>query len=163
MIGWAVLSLASATEPTSEVRDDGTVVVKINVEATPTEVKALLADTEGAAMDISADLLSVTATQRGACEEVRRETRGVFRPFEMKVLKCPTPNGFVESLVASDDFSAYQSTWSVQPGVTGSDVTYSVRTELNAPVPGAMVRKGVLDGARNAIVNLARKLGLARR
>ena len=101
--------LAHANDHGASVSIDaeGVVVARILVPATSDEVRALLADTSGRLAALSPDTLSVISTPDGACEMVDRKTRGIFRPFAFRAQRCPTANGWQETLMQSDDFTAY--------------------------------------------------------
>jgi carbon monoxide dehydrogenase subunit G len=148
---------AFAADPAVTVWPDGTVAATVVVDAPEAQVRAALADSAACAR-LSPDVLSVHVAKQGRCDEISRETRGMFRPFHMLVRRCPTPTGWSESLVQSDDFSSFSSDWSVAPSAEGTTVTYSVKTELAMPVPEAMLRRSLSSAAKTVLLNLVKKV-----
>jgi hypothetical protein len=165
---WAYLALAlssaaMAAEPEVAVEKDGTVEVRLTVDASTSDIRLVLADTDGVYSKLNADIYKTEAKKTGTCEEVQRQTRGVWRPFNFRSLRCPTKAGFTETLIDSPDLAGYDSTWELKSTQDGTEIIYRVRTQLNSGIlPMAMVQKGTLAGAKETVVNLAREL-LARR
>ncbi|MFT4623441.1 MAG: ribosome-associated toxin RatA of RatAB toxin-antitoxin module [Myxococcota bacterium] len=149
------LATAADNEVAVTIDDRGHVVARIQVPASSDEVRALLADTGGRLAALSTDTLSVTTTQDGNCEMVDRKTRGIFRPFAFRAKRCPTENGWQETLVQSDDFTAYESEWQVGESSEGTtEVVYRIQTEINAPVPNSIVRTNLKTAAGNMLRSL---------
>ena len=149
-------SLAIAgDDATVSVDDRGHVIARIQVPATTTEVRALLADTEGRLAQLSPDTLSVKSTPDGDCEMVERRTRGIFRPFAFRAKRCPTERGWEETLVESGDFTAYEAEWELEEQEDGTtEVVYRIQTEINAPVPSSLVRSNLKTAAGNMLKQL---------
>ena len=154
---WWIAAVVLAAEPEVRVESDGTVVATVVVAAQPTAVRALLADGVDATR-LSPDVYDVRATPAGACQLLDKETRGIFRPFHLRTRRCPTDAGWTETLIGSDDFTAFRS--SVDVAAVGSDtrVTYRVRTSLAVPVPQAALNRSVSESARAVLDNLVRRL-----
>jgi hypothetical protein len=154
-----IVTISAFAAPASPIiEDDGTVRMSMEIDASEADIRAILADTSGSLMDLSTEVLSVQSLPKGTCEDVKRETKGVWRPLKWRSLRCPTANGWHEELVTSDDFSAFETEWRLEAVDGGTIVTYRVRTELNMAIPQTVVRDGIVKGARNALVNLAKKV-----
>lgn len=155
------ITASAADEARVSVDDQGRVVARIAVAASADEVKAVLADPKGTLAALSPETLSVQTTTEGRCEMVDRKTRGVWRPFAFRAKRCPTAHGWTETLVASDDFTAYAAEWEVEDSDDGTtEVVYTIQTEINAPVPRALVRTNLKTAAGDMLKRLA---GLFRR
>ena len=160
---WAVLAAAlsgvsMAAEPETVVQSDGTVEVRMTVAAETEAVRELLADTDGVYSTLNTDIYRTQSEKRGNCEEVRRETRGVFRPFKFRALRCPSKDGFTETLLGSDDITTYDTSWQLTSTEEGTNIVYRVHTELRSAFPRPLVLQGTLAGAKETVVNLAREL-----
>ena len=153
---WAAPASAS-DQAVVHITDDGTIVAKMAIGATEAQIREVLADTEGALAGLSPEVLSVEAVPKGTCEEVTRRTKGMFRPFKFRALRCPTSNGWKESLLESSDFGAYASEWQLTPNGSQVEIVYTIKTELNAPVPAALVRSNLRDSAKGLVERLAKK------
>jgi hypothetical protein len=160
---WAALAVAlsrasMAAEPHVVVQSDGTVEVQLTVAASTEAVREILADTSGVYSTLNADIYSTESKQRGNCEEVRRETRGLFRPFKFRSLRCPSEAGFTETLLDSNDLTIYDSSWELTSTGEGTKIVYRVHTELRAAFPRPLVLQGTLAGAKETVINLALEL-----
>jgi hypothetical protein len=154
---WWIAAMALAAAPDVRVESDGTVVATVLVGAEPAAVRALLADGVDATR-LSPDVYGVRATPVGDCQLLDKETRGIFRPFHLRTRRCPTAVGWSETLVGSDDFTAFRSSVEVAPAGSATRVTYRVQTSLAAPVPQAALNRSVSDSARALLDNLVRRL-----
>lgn len=148
---------ALADEPSVAVDDDGTVKVSMLISASEVNIREVLQDIEGELADLSPDVLSVEIVKDGRCQEIARSTRGLFRPFRFRSLRCPTAHGWHESLIESGDFSAYFTDWSVIETDAGTEVVYTVHTELYI-FPKPIVTRTVVQSAKQQLIKLARKV-----
>ena len=139
---WTLFALAAA--PAVVVESDGTVVATVVLDASEAEVRALLADSVAAAR-LSADVLEATASTHGRCEQMEISTRGFLRPLTVVTLRCPTADGWRETLLRSDDFTRYVTEWRISTVVGGTRVEHRVNVGVDLPVPEAAVRQGLLD------------------
>jgi hypothetical protein len=154
---WLLVGTALASAPVVTVDADGTVVGVAVVAGDEAAVRALLGDVEReAGLSPSVQSVEVEA-EEGSCARVRKTTRGLFRPFELVVLRCPTDAGWREDLVRSDDFSVYATEWRIAPSDAGTRVEFRVRTTVNVMVPAAAVRAGTVDATRAALVKLGER------
>jgi hypothetical protein len=159
MIWTLLVSIARAQDPSASVEADGTVVVSAVVCATPEAVRAVI-DDPVALGKLSPDVLA-TRPEAGApegCQRLSRETRGLFRPLRMLLVRCRTESGWREQLVSSDDFSTFGSEWTLTPTAEGTQVVYRVKTEVNYPVPKSTVTAAVKEATLNTLRNLVKKV-----
>ncbi len=159
---WILAGAVHATTPEPEVRIDaeGRVVATVTLNAQPESVRAILADTAGALKDLSPNTLSVEVSDEGACELVRRHTRGILQPLVFQSRRCPTDEGWEESLVQSEDFEHYEAMWAVRTTDSGTEVTYRIGTVLTAPVPQVLVRRNLKQAAGTILQRLVARLSL---
>ena len=160
LIGWVLVGPVSAatSEPVVHVDDAGRVVAMVIVDASPEQVRVILADTAGSLKDLSPNTLSVEVTSDGPCERVDRQTRGIFQPLTFQAKRCPTADGWEETLVESDDFEHYEALWSVRTTDAGTEVIYRIATELTAPVPQVLVRQNLKQAAGTILRALVARL-----
>jgi carbon monoxide dehydrogenase subunit G len=157
MVALSLIAIARAAEPSIAVEDDGTVVGRVEVAATESEVRALLTDPVTAG-SLTPGVLSVSPTPQGACTLLDVETRGPWDPLTYRGLRCPTADGWEQHLVASEDFARVDVHWKLAPTDTGTAVEYRVNTAITAPVPARLVRRGVEQSARETLVALVERL-----
>jgi hypothetical protein len=144
--------------PRTSVDEDGSVVGQMVIEATQEEIRHILSQIDNL-RELSTEVTIVESHRKGRCQEVERTSRGVWRPFRWLALRCPTAQGFSESLVQSTDLSHYETEWVLEEMGESTNVTYRVHTEVDhVMVPNAVVRSGMLSGVKNAVVNLAKKV-----
>lgn len=162
----AVLLLASpilAQEPTGTMDDAGVASIQVVLPESEAEVRAALADPEWAAA-LPPEVLSVETLGAGRCVTLGVTVKGAWDPLHYTAERCPTAKGFKYRLLQSESITSYEAEWSLTPHTGGgTEVTYRVRTEVDLPVPRAMIRKGVLASARHTVVALVRKLTERRR
>jgi len=152
-----VSPVTHAAQPTVAIGQDGVVAVSMLIEAPEGNIRSVLNDVEGALADLSSDVLTVEVVKDGPCQEIARSTRGLFRPFRFKSLRCPTARGWHETLIESGDFSAYSTEWSLVQTEAGTEVVYRVHTELYI-FPKPVVTPTVVQSAKEQLVRLARKV-----
>lgn len=164
MLGSLLLALALSPAaladepPTVQLSGDGTVEARLRLPAEAgAEVRKVLAD-PAALGQLTSEVLSVETVERGSCQEVTRRTRGMFRPFKLRALRCPTAEGWEESLLEGSDFKAYATEWRVVETADGTEVIYRVRTELDVAVPQAVINQNVVQSTRNQLIKLARRV-----
>ena len=160
MTWWVLAGTANASMPEPEVHVDneGRVVAVVTVLAPPEQVRSILADTVGALKELSPNTLSVEVTPEGPCELVNRQTRGILQPLTLRSKRCPTPDGWEETLMESDDFEHYEALWKVRSTEKGTEVTYRIATVLTAPVPQLLVRQNLKKAARTILQGLVARL-----
>jgi hypothetical protein len=154
-IGVAVPALAE--EPEVAFRDDGTVVGRLVVDATPDQVRAAIGEVQGKVR--VTNVLDLKLIPDGACASITRTTRGLLSPMTMKTRLCPTPDGWREWLVESSDFNAYETTWKVSPQEGGrARVEILVKSELSFLAPKALVRQGTVKGIHESFAAVLARL-----
>lgn len=144
-----------------QVQPDGdTIRGSLTVAASPAQVRAALAD--GAALAAtSPEVRGATARPAGACEALHLEVSGLFSPFDVHTLRCPTATGWTETLVESSVFSAWETSWTVTPTADGgARVDYAVRTVLDLPVPASLVRDRTARSVRICLDRVAARLAV---
>ncbi|MBM4390862.1 MAG: SRPBCC family protein [Deltaproteobacteria bacterium] len=149
---------ALAQDPSTLVESNGTVVVECVVPQSEAEVRALLADPQRAGA-LTPEVLQVQTISRGDCLTLGVTVKGAWDPLTYTSQRCPTAHGFKFKLLESDDITAYEAEWKLapQPG-GGTRVTYRVLTEVDLPVPKSLVRKGIIDSAKETLKSLVRQL-----
>lgn len=157
LAGWLSVPAfgADTSDIVVEVRADGSVAGTIFVPAPYPEVHTYLEDPERTAR-LTGDTFEITIQRDGSCNDVRRKTRGLFSPLHLHTKRCPTAQGFDEQLAGtSEDFHAYRAQWELAEGRMGTEVTYTVTTDVNLPLPKSFVRSNVITGVKQALQNLA--------
>ena len=151
-----------ATEPVSAVDPSGIVSVTVVVPQSEADVRAALSDPERAAA-LPPEVISVTTLARGNCITLGVTVKGAWDPLHYTTLRCPTPGGFKYRLLQSDSITAYEAEWSLVPHAGGgTEVTYRVHTEIDLPIPRALIRKGVLQSAKDTVMALIRRVSAGR-
>ena len=152
------LSAALAGDPVPVMDSNGTIVVKTMVPYSEADVRAVLADPEQAVL-LPPEVLGVTTLARGKCVTLGVTVKGAWDPLKYTTERCPTAHGFKYKLLKSDSLTAYEAEWTLlpQPG-GGTEVTYRVRTELDLPVPQALLRRSMLRSAKDTLLALVKKV-----
>lgn len=155
-------TMALADDVVAEMDSRGLVTATTVVPDSQAAVLAALRDPEQAAA-LPPEVLGVSTLTRGDCVTMSVTVKGAWDPLKYTTQRCPTAKGYKYKLLKSDTLTAYEAEWSLAPDVSGgTHVTYQVRTELNMPVPKMLVRKGMLQSAKDTIVALVRKVTKAR-
>jgi hypothetical protein len=155
---WLVYA-AVAAEPTVTVSDDGTVICRAFIAANEAEVRAALADPVKAAL-MTPDVNSASATNAGDCVRMKVETRGLWSPLRYTALRCPEKKGWRTTLEKSDDFSAMESSWRVEPADGGTSIELSVKSSPNLSVPKALITKTTQRSVLSTVKALIEKVRL---
>ena len=152
-------AVASAgDDPTMSVDADGTIVTQVNVQATPAQVRAMLADPVATTW-LSKEVRSVDATPRGACSEVHATVSAApLADMQYSSLVCPTATGFRQTLLSSPDLSQMSSEWTLSPSAGGTSITYRLHSQINGPLPEAFVRPSVERSALATVKALVARL-----
>lgn len=149
---WVTTALAGPA--TTEVVDD-TIIGRVSVAAPPDEARRRVSDpawvsaTEGGGTRVAVQgrdgaCLLLDAVSPSAILEVRYSTR-----------QCPTADGVRSTLVSSNAFSAYSTSWRVLPEGTGSLVEYRISMVTKLMMPQSWVY-GTL---RKRVQTLMEKVG----
>lgn len=149
---------ASAGEkPSFTVQSDGSIVGRMVIDAPAPEVRQAIAVVVNDPRAYT-NVLDVRQTPEGDCRRIDRTTRGVFEPLTMHTRWCPTPKGWREYLVQSDDYNAYDVEWTVEARGTQSEVAVRVRSDVNLMVPSSLVRSGTIQGLDEGFSALVKRL-----
>jgi hypothetical protein len=142
----------------AHIQEDGSVVGHV-VVANPTgDVRKLLGDTEGTLLTIEQDTLDIVSDSATPCEHVHRTTKGVWHPLIFESQRCESAAGWSEKLTKSEHMKTFASSWTVAEHPEGTLVTYTIVTELNLPVPQALVRRNLRKSAQKMLDQLATML-----
>lgn len=134
--------VASAQVP--RITEEGTSIVgTVDLLVPADQVRALLADPVASARLIP-DVLSVEVTSRGLCQDLGLTTRGLARPLQVRVRRCPTADGWRQDLLQSEDFTSYEMVWKIQPIESGTRVIFKAAMAVNLPVPKSLLKKGMV-------------------
>lgn len=153
------LVLASPGEPSDPVvHADSTVTTDVLIAASMADVRAILAD-PAVAGRLSTSILSVDVLGKdGPCDVVAVTCKGMLTPMAYTVRRCATPDGFTETLVRSDDFTAQTTEWHLKTVTGGTLVTFSVNTHPKTSVPRRIIQAVVESSAVETLENLVRKV-----
>ncbi len=153
------LVLAGPGEPSDPVvHADSTITTDVLIAASMADVRAVLADPDVAGR-LSASILTVDVLGKdGPCDLVAVTCKGMLTPMAYTVRRCATPDGFSETLVRSDDFTAQTTEWHLQTVTGGTLVTFSVNTDPKTSVPRRIIQAVVESSAVETLENLVRKV-----
>ncbi len=118
------------------------------------DVRAALADPIAAAR-FSPDISAVTYLERGVCSTLRAVTSG-FASVSYVYRRCPTADGWHETLVSSDDLDAYEVRWGFAPRGTSTVVTYMVRIDPHLPAPDFLLARQMRSSISRIVSGLYR-------
>ena len=140
------------------IRDDGTVVGHVWVPNPAEDVRKLLDDTEGTLLTVEQDTIDIISDGASPCEHVHRTTKGVWHPLIFESQRCESDSGWSETLTKSEHMKDFSSSWTLADHAEGTLVTYTIVTELNLPVPQALVRRNLRKSAKKMLDQLATML-----
>lgn len=153
------LAYAGSGEPSDPVvHADSSISTDVLIHASVADVRAVLADPKAAGA-LSDSVLAVRVLGKdGPCDLVEVTCKGVMDPLTYTVRRCPTPTGFSENLVQSEDFSSQRAEWRLEPVSGGTLVTFSVRSEPKISLPRRVVQAVVESSAVETLENLVRRV-----
>lgn len=159
LIALALLASARAAEPTPPVTDSADrVTTAVVVPAAPDAVRAVLADPT-AACRLSADVLSARVVGAdGPCALIAVTTRGLTSPLSYTTRRCPSADGYTETLVQTDDFDQQDARWRLRAVPGGTEVTLQVRSQPRLPVPQRIINATVGSSAVQALKALVQRV-----
>lgn len=154
-----IIAAALAADPAVTQEGDGTIIVRVDVAASPAAVRAVLADPV-ACGQLSPEVLSVSSTAAGKCTMVDTSARGAWSPIHWRSLRCPTADGWRYDLVSSDDIESLHAEWSVTDAANGdASVEYRFNTQIHLTgVPDTLVRQGMIKSAKDTLVRLVARV-----
>lgn len=148
---------AQAAEPV--VQSDGSVLMRIVLPATESAVRAEL-DTTAEASALHGDATIVSQESQGACEQTTFKTRGLITSISYVALRCPTADGWKQTLVSSDTFEHNEAEWALHPVEGGTELRYRIRVSLDLPVGQGMVNSQISASMSRAMERLEERLRL---
>ncbi len=155
----ASLALATPGTPSDPVVGaDSSITTDVLIPASIAEVRAILADPDVASR-LSGSILSVDVLGRdGGCDLVAITCKGMMSPMAYTIRRCSTADGFTETLVSSEDFTAQSTKWRLETVAGGTLVTFSVNTAPKVSVPRRIIQAVVESSAVETLENLVRKV-----
>lgn len=149
-------ALAADPRPSVQVKDDGSVVGRVVLDASEAEVRQAV---EAVQHSRNSSVLEIRFTPEGACKSVFRKTRGLVSPLTLKTRLCPTATGWREYLVESSDFDAWETEWILRPQASGGvSVQLSVRSDVNLMVPSSLVQQHTVRSVRESFADVIGRL-----
>jgi hypothetical protein len=126
----------------------------LDIPASETIVRGALLDPIAAAR-FAPDIRTIAYVERGDCSRLRAVTTGI--PAVAYVYgRCPTADGWHETLVSSEDLDAYEVRWRFAPRGPGTTVTYMVRIDPRWPAPDFLVDRQVRSTMTTVLSRLYR-------
>ncbi len=153
------ISTAYAADPTAPVvAGESTVTTDVVIAADAATVRAALSDPISASR-LSGDVLDAKVVGKdGDCTLVQVTTRGLSSPLLYVTRRCPTADGFRETLVQTDDFDSQSSSWKLASVAGGTQVTLQVRSEPRLPIPQRLINAAVGSSAVQTLKNLVQRV-----
>lgn len=148
-------AVAPASEPTMD--KDGSVCVRVVLPASETEVRAHL-DSAAEASSLVGEAKIVNREAVGNCERLTYSTPGMISSLTYVSMRCPTENGWKETLVSSDSFADNESEWQLREVDGGTELNYRVRIRLNLPVGQKIVDSRIAQSMKRAVERLEERL-----
>ena len=160
MSSWGVAFLmwsgaAHAQDPA--VGSDGFVSVRRFLAADPDAVRAAL-DTGAEMSALHGDAQLIEQTSEGRCERLTYRTRGLISSMFYIALRCPTPQGWSQTLVSSDDFTENEAYIELTEVEGGTEIWYRIRVKLDLPVGQSLVDSQIARSMRQAMESLEERL-----
>lgn len=161
-----LFSLAARADTPKVDVEDGTVVGRILLPVKPSDVHRVV-DDPVACGKLSPDVVSVKSrpdatsrspSGRDRCYDVTTETRGLFGPLHYRSRRCATKDGWEDRLLQSNDFTAYESRWSLREVDGQTEVTLRVKTAVDLPVPQSVVDTHSKQSVGKILENLLHKM-----
>jgi carbon monoxide dehydrogenase subunit G len=135
---------------------EGYVTSNIEVNAPIDSVRAYLSEPSNA-VNLAPGTKLVSETAKGACDELTVQTPGVTSNFEYVSIRCPTPTGWVEKLVRSDQIASNDVEWRLAEHGSGTTVTLRVKTAVHW-VPASLIESRVASSITTTLARLKAKL-----
>ncbi len=129
-------------ERVTSVLEDGSVAVSVLVEEPLSRVRATLSEAMSLAA-LDTDRTITAAVPRGDCQELHVEAPGLLSPLRYVSLRCPTPEGYSETLLHSEDFEVSEIQWIVEEAEEGTRITCRVRVDLDLPIAEGLLQSRI--------------------
>ena len=153
------LAQAAPGEPSLPVVGaDAGIRTDVVVAATPDQIRAAMADPV-AAIELCADVISARVVGRsGDCSILLVTTRGLVAPLGFMTRRCPTAEGWAETLVSSDDFDRQDTTLRLEPVSGGTRIVLEVHSEPRLPLPRRLLQSEIAKSTVATLENIVRKV-----
>lgn len=135
-----LLSAALAADPVAVVTDAGLVRGTVSVPVPAAVVVGQLADPGWVATLYDGGTEVSVVGPDGDCLVVDYVSPSAFLAVKYKVRHCPTRTGTQATLLESNAFSSYGTTWRVEPTAAGSNLVYELELVTTLMVPQSFVR-----------------------
>lgn len=152
-----LFTMAMATElppPTIVIQNDGAVVGTVELPSRPESVRTALSDptflptTTGSTTE-------VRLTRRdGPCQIIDSISPSTFLTARYRTRRCRTPSGYRSTLVSSNCFKTYETSWTLVPSPHGTTATYRIQATTSLWIPNGVIR----GQTKNAMQDLLPKL-----
>ncbi len=150
---------AAGSTISTRVTAKGEVIATVKVAAKTDAVRQVLSSAERS-HKLAPTTVSSHATPDGKCEKVKLQVRGLITPFQLETRRCPTANGFLETLASSTDFVEYRNEWEFKDlGAEGTLITFKTRTLPNVQVPESLILMETKRVLTRLMKNLVGALG----
>lgn len=134
-------------EPLVQREEPGTIITRLLVPASAEEVRAVL-DDPVAFGGFTPDVLSMRVEPRGRCKLLSFDSRGFLEPMRYSTLRCPSAQGWSETLFQSEDFTRYDADMAFEDAPGGTLITYRLSVDLDFPVPDMVISRNVKKSAK---------------
>lgn len=133
------LGLAPGVPSAPTVAEDGTLEVQMIAPGTLEQVRAALMDPiERQRLFPGVQKVEVLARD-GSCIDLRLTTEGMASSMVYDMRSCQTPQGWTDSLIASEDFEAMNASWQLHSTSEGVQVRYRLNVSLDLPIPRSLI------------------------
>jgi len=154
--GWLwMVNVGHAAEPT--VDRDGTVCVRVVLPASEAEVRQQL-DSGAKTTALAQAARLIDRQPSGKCEKLTYKTPGMIGSLTYVTLRCPTAQGWKETLVSGEGFEDNSSEWELREVEGGTELNYRVRVRMSLPVGQSLVNSRVAQTMKSAIERLEERL-----
>ena len=149
-----LLALPALAQPEPQTAVEGDWVVMRMVMDVPVNVVRKAIDTAAEAFSLGGEREILNLVADGACEIAEIRTPGPINPLTYTIRRCATADGFVESMIASDDFHANETTWTLVETSAGTEIVYKVMVDPDIPTPSFLVNNKVKSAMAETLQDL---------
>jgi hypothetical protein len=149
-----LLSLVARAAPPVMVSDGDVLTGTVDVAVAPEALRARLSDPTWLPT-ISRDGTEVSVVRPdGPCQVLQSVSPSTFLTVRYQTRRCPTADGFHSTLIESNAFSTYETSWTILPDGAGARVTYRIHVVSTLWVPKGVIRRNVRSGIESMLVNM---------
>jgi hypothetical protein len=150
------LTVAQADEPTKAA--DGSICMRVLIPASETDIRQEL-DTAQEASGLFGSAKLVSVEPDGDCERLSYRTPGLFTSMTYIARRCPTADGWVETLVSGDSFEDNTSSMRLRSVDGGTEVDFRIRVRLrNIPVGQGIIDAQIAQSIKRAVERLEERV-----